>query len=199
MCVVETAGAVGREGDDVPLAEGVIERPGDVVGQALRAHLVIDGVLAAERGVALEMLAHLGCTVVQLISWTADVLRSFPDIEIDPRDLRLAHAVGPQQAGAEPLWMMDQDVQRRPLEGNAGLLEPDTHLRKNVVDEALVAGAVDQPVDDGVAAGTDRIIIVWRRGHILSLGGGVHRDISCCGPTASTLPTARIVRTRSSG
>ncbi|MGY3461254.1 hypothetical protein ACVWW5_006704 [Bradyrhizobium sp. LM3.4] len=52
---VEAAGPVGREGDEMALAERVIERPGHVFGQAFRAHLVVEGVLAAERGVAFEI------------------------------------------------------------------------------------------------------------------------------------------------
>jgi hypothetical protein len=39
-------------------------------------------------------------------------------------------------------------MKRGALEGNAGALQPNAHLAENVIDEALVAGAVDQPVDD---------------------------------------------------
>ena len=35
--------------------------------------------------------------------------------------------------------MIDQEMKRRPLEGNARSLEPDTQLSKNIVNEALVA------------------------------------------------------------
>jgi hypothetical protein len=48
--------------------------------------------------------------------------------------------------------MVDQDVKRRPLDRNACSLEPDAHLGENIVDEALVARFVYQPVQN-VAAG----------------------------------------------
>ena len=63
MRVVETTRPVGRKGHEMPLAERVVERPRHIVGQALRPHLVIDGVLAALRRIALEILAHLGGAV----------------------------------------------------------------------------------------------------------------------------------------
>ncbi|MGY4419857.1 hypothetical protein ACVWY2_002282 [Bradyrhizobium sp. JR6.1] len=47
MRIIETAGTVGREGHDMPLAERMQQRPGHIVGQALRAHVVIECVLAA--------------------------------------------------------------------------------------------------------------------------------------------------------
>jgi len=37
-------------------------------------------------------------------------------------------------------------MQRRPLDRNARLLEPDTQFRENIVDEALIARLVGQPV-----------------------------------------------------
>jgi hypothetical protein len=37
-------------------------------------------------------------------------------------------------------------MKRRPLDGNARSLEPDTQLTENIVDEALVARVVCQPV-----------------------------------------------------
>ena len=44
--------------------------------------------------------------------------------------------------------MVDQDMQRRPLDGNARSLEPDTQLGENIVDETLIARVVRQPVQD---------------------------------------------------
>lgn len=98
--------------------------------------------LAAERGIPLQLLAHFGCTVEHLVGGTADIFGASHDIEIDPPDLGLTHAVGPHDTGPQPLRMLDADVKRRPLEWNPRLLQADAHLGKNVVDEALVAGAV---------------------------------------------------------
>ena len=50
MRIVETSGPIGCKGHDMPLAESMVQRPRYIVGQAFRPHLVIDGVLAAQRG-----------------------------------------------------------------------------------------------------------------------------------------------------
>ena len=150
MRVVETAWPVGGKGHDVPLAERMVQRPRHIVGQAFRPHLVIDGVLAAERGIAFEMFAHLGGAVKDFVGGTADVFGSLPDIVVDPRELGLAHPVGPHDPGAKPLRMVDQDMKRRPLERNARPLQPDAHLGEDIVDEALVAGVVGQPAHNVV-------------------------------------------------
>jgi hypothetical protein len=42
--------------------------------------------------------------------------------------------------------MVDQEMKRGPLDGNARSLEPDTHLSENIVNEALIARVVCQPV-----------------------------------------------------
>ena len=53
----------------------------------------------------------------------------------------------------------------RPLERNARPLDPDAQLGENIVEEALIAGVVRQPVHD-VAVGID----FWRRVHGLAPG-----------------------------
>ena len=88
MRIVETSGPVGRKGHHVPLAERMVQRPRHIVGQAFFPHLVIDGVLAAQRGIAFEILAHLGRTVMDFVGGTADVFGSLPDIVVDPRQSR---------------------------------------------------------------------------------------------------------------
>ena len=60
MGVIEPPWPVGGKGHEMPLAERVVHRPRHIVGQAFCAHLVIDGVLAAQRGIAFEILAQLG-------------------------------------------------------------------------------------------------------------------------------------------
>ncbi|MCP1887214.1 hypothetical protein J2R70_000103 [Bradyrhizobium japonicum] len=105
---------------------------------------------AAERRIAFEVLAEFARTVQHFADRAADELGSLEHVEVDPRDLRFAHAIQPRKAGAEPLRMLDPDMHRRPLERNARLLEADAHLGKDVVDEALGARAVGQPVDDAV-------------------------------------------------
>jgi hypothetical protein len=65
------------------------------VGQAFRPHRVIDGVLAVQRGIAFEIFAHLGGTVMDFVGGTIDVFGSLPDIIVDSRKLGLAHPVGP--------------------------------------------------------------------------------------------------------
>ena len=85
---------------------------------------------------------------MDFVGGTIDVFGSFPDIVVDPRKLGLAHPVGPHDPGAKPLRMVDQEMKRRPLDGNARSLEPDTQLSENIVNEALVARVVCQPVHD---------------------------------------------------
>src|SRR3981081_3454278 len=187
MCVVETSGPVGCKGHDMPLAERMVQRPRHIVGQAFRPHLVIDGVLAAKRGIAFEILAHLGGTVMDFVGGTIDVFGSLPDIVVNSRKLGLALPVGPQDPGAKPLRMMDQDMKRRPLDGNARSLEPDTQLSENIVNEALIARVICQPVHNVAVGmrgdGTD----VWRRVHILLLSRDLDRRyMSCPRSTAST-------------
>src|SRR6266513_2116300 len=81
-----------------------------LVGRAFRPHLVIDGVLAAQRGIAFEILAHLAGTVMDFVGGTIDVFGSLPDIVVNSRKLGLAHPVGPHDPGAKPLRMVDQDM-----------------------------------------------------------------------------------------
>src|ERR1700704_3865694 len=171
----------------MPLAERMVQRPRHIVSQASRPHLVIDGVLAAERRIALEILAHFGGTVVDFVGGTVDVFGSLPDIVVYSRNLGLAHPVGPHDPGAKPLRMVDQDMKRRPLDGNARSLEPDTQLSENIVNEALIARDVCQPVHNVAVRmrgdGTD----VWRRVHILLLSRDLDRRyMSCPRSTAST-------------
>src|ERR1700754_1640646 len=130
MRVVETSGPIGCKGYDVLLAERMTHRPCDVVGQALRPHFVIDRVLAAQGGIAFEILPVLGGAITNFIGRTADVFGSSGDIVVDSLKLGLAHPVGPQDAGTKPLRMVDQDMEGRPLDGNVGSLEPDAQLGK---------------------------------------------------------------------
>ena len=83
MRVVETAGAVGRKGHHMPLAERVVQWQCHIVGQALRPHVAKDGVLAAKQGIAFEILADLGGAFMDLIGGTVDVFGSAPDIVVD--------------------------------------------------------------------------------------------------------------------
>ena len=80
-------------------------------------------------------------------------------------------------------------MKRRPLDGNAHPLKTHTQLGENIVNKALIARVVCQPVHN-VAAGTRGDgIDVWRRLHILLLSSDLDRtvqDMSCPGPTAST-------------
>ncbi len=129
--------------------------------------------LAPLRDIAFEIFAQLGGAVMHLVGGTADIFGSLPDVEIDPVDLGLAHPVGPHDPGAEPLRMLDQQMQRRPLERNARALDPDAHVSKDVVDEALVVRAVDQPVHDVAVGMCGERLDVWRRVHIWLLSSGL--------------------------
>src|SRR5712671_3660559 len=178
--VVETSLPVGRKGHEMPLAERMVQRPRHIVGQAFRPHLVIDGVLAAKPGIAFEILAHLGGTVMDFVGGTIDVFGSLPDVVVNSRKLCLAHPVGPHDPGAKPLRMMDQDMKRRPLDGNARSLEPDTQLSENIVNEALIARVVCQPVHNVAVrmrgGGND----VWRGVHIVLLSSDLDRRYGIC-------------------
>jgi len=82
----------------MPLAERMVQRPRHIIGQAFRPHLVIDGVLAAQRGIALEIFPQLGRTAVDFAAGTADVFGSLPDIVVEshnlpPRASRLPHMI----------------------------------------------------------------------------------------------------------
>ena len=180
MRVVETSGPVGCKGHHMPLAERMVQRPRHIIGQALLPHLVINGVLAAQRGIAFEIFAHLGRTVKEFVGRTADVFGSLPDIVIDPRNLGLAHPVGPHDPGAKPLRMVDHDVKRRPLDGNARALKPDTHLGENIVNEALIARVVGQPVHNVIVGMRGDGINVRRRIHIWLLSSDLDRRYRIC-------------------
>src|SRR5260370_42244440 len=106
MRVIEASGPVGCKGHEMPLAERMVQRPRRIVGQAFLPHLVIDGVLAAQRGIAFEILAYLGGTVMDFVGRTIDIFGSPPDIVVNSRNLGLAHPVGPHDPGAKPLRMM---------------------------------------------------------------------------------------------
>jgi hypothetical protein len=180
MRVVETSGPVGCKGHDMPLAERMVQRPRHIVSQAFRPHLVVDGVLAAQRGIAFEILAHLGGTVMDFVGGTIDIFGSLPDIVVKSRKLCLAHPVGPHDAGAKPLRVVDQDMKRRPLDGNARSLEPDTQFGENIVNETLVARLVCQPVHDVAVRMRGNGIDVWGRVHILLLSGNRDRRYRIC-------------------
>src|SRR5262245_1521558 len=95
MRVFETSGQVRCKSHEMPLAERMVNRQSDIVGQALRPHLVVEGVLAAKRWIALEVLAHLRGPVVDFMRGTTDEFGSLPDIVVNSRKLGPAHAVGP--------------------------------------------------------------------------------------------------------
>src|SRR3954447_14167379 len=103
MRVLETSGPVGCKGHEMPLAERMVKRPRHIVGQAFRPHLVIDGVLAAYRVIAFQILAHLGDTLMDLVGGTIDVFGSPPEIVVDPLNYGFAHPVGPHDPGTKPL------------------------------------------------------------------------------------------------
>jgi hypothetical protein len=96
---------------------------------------------------------------MNFVCGTADVFGSSSDIVIDSRKLGLAHPLGPHDPGAKPLRMVDQEMKRRPLDGNARPLKADTQLSENIVNEALIARVIYQPVHNVVvrirAAGID--------------------------------------------
>jgi hypothetical protein len=167
MCVVETFRPVSCEGHEMPLTERMVQRPRHIVGQAFRPHLVIDGMLAAERGIAFELLANLGGAVMDLVGGTIYVFGSLPDIVVDSLNLGLAHPVCPHHPGTKPLRVVDQNMQRRPLDGNARLLEPNAELSENIVDEALITRLVRQPVRNAAAGMRGDGIDVRRRVHVL--------------------------------
>src|ERR1700747_2033923 len=96
-----------------------------------------------------------------------DVFGSLPDIVVNSRKLSLARPVGPHDPGAKPLRMVDQEMKRRPLDGNARSLEPDTQLGENIVNKALFARVICQPVHDVAVRMRGDGIDVCLRDHIL--------------------------------
>src|SRR6267378_4691537 len=117
---------------------------------------------------------------MDLVGGTTDVFGSLPDIVVDSRNLGLAHPVSPHDPGAKPLRMMDQDMKRRALDGNARSLEPDTQLSENIVNEALIARVVCQPVHNVAVRMRAEGIDVWRRVHILLLSSDLDRRYRIC-------------------
>src|SRR5712671_3596393 len=112
---------------------------------------------------------------MDFVGGTIDVFGSLPDIVVNSRKLGLALPVGPQDPGAKPLRMMDQDMKRRPLDGNARSLEPDTQLSENIVNEALIARVICQPVHNVAVGMRGDGIDVRRRVHILLLSSDLDR------------------------
>jgi putative tryptophan/tyrosine transport system substrate-binding protein len=129
-------------------------------------HLVIDGVLAAP--------------VMDFVGGTIDIFGSPPDIVVNSGNLGLTHPVGPHDPGAEPLRMIDQDVKRRTLDGNARSLEPDTQLSENIVNEALIARVVCQPVHNVAVRMRGDGINIWRHVHTLLLSSDLDRRHKIC-------------------
>ena len=170
MGIVKTSGPVGRKRHDMTLAERMVQRPRHIVGQTLRSQLIIDRVLAAERGIAFEILAHLGRAIEDFVGGTADVFGPLADVVVDQIEFGLAHPVSPQHPRAKPLRMLDQEMKRRPLDGDARLLEPDAQFGENVVDEALLARVVCQPVENVADRMRGDGIDGWRHVHVLLPG-----------------------------
>src|SRR5580692_7325913 len=123
---------------------------------------------------------------MDFVGGTADVFGSLPDIVGYSRNLDFVHPVGPHEPGAEPLRMIDHDMKRRPLDGNVRALEPEAHFCENIVNEALIARVVDQPVHNVAVRLRSDGIDVWRGVHVLFLSGVRHQDMSCRRPTVST-------------
>src|SRR5258705_13529420 len=111
---------------------------------------------------------------------TIDVFGSLPDIVVDSRNLGLAHPVGPHESGAKPLRMVDQDMKRRPLDRNARLLEADTQFGEDIVNEALIARAVCQPMHNVAVGMRGDGFDFWRRVHILLLSSDLDRRYRIC-------------------
>src|ERR1700693_671275 len=117
---------------------------------------------------------------MDFVGGAIDVFGSLPDIVGDPGELAFAHPVGPHDPGAKPLRMVDQNVKRRPLDGNARSLEPDTQFRENIVNEALIARFVYQPVHNvAVRMRGDGIDAGWRV-HVLLLSSDLDRRYGIC-------------------
>ena len=117
------------------------------------------------------MLAHLGGSVMDFVGGTTDVFGSLPDIVGYSRNFDFVHPVGPDEPGAKPLRMVDQDMKRGPLDGNAGLPQPQTEFCEDIVNEALIARVVDQPAHDVAVRLRGDGIDVWRGVHSLFLSG----------------------------
>src|ERR1700733_7464037 len=108
------------------------------------------------------MLAYLGGPCMDFVGGTTDVFGSPRDIVVDSLDHGLAHPVDPHDPGAKPLRMLDQDMKRRPLDGNACSLEPDAQFCENIVNEALIARVVYQPAHNiAVSIRGDGIKLWW--------------------------------------
>src|ERR1700756_2397402 len=71
-------------------------------------------------------------------------------------------------------------MQRRPLDGNARSPKPDTQLRENVVNEALIARVVCQPVQNLAARMLSHGNVFWRRVHFLLLSSDQDRRYRIC-------------------
>src|SRR5882672_8274219 len=117
---------------------------------------------------------------MDFVGRTIDVFRSLPDIVVDPRNLGLAHPVGPHDPGAKPLRMVDHDMKRRPLDGNARSLKPDTQLCENFVNEALIARAACKPVHDVAVRMRRGGLDVWRRVHFVAPQSDLDRRYRIC-------------------
>jgi hypothetical protein len=65
----------------VPLVERMVQPPRCIIGQALRSHIIVDSLLASQRGTIFENLAHLGGAITDFIGGAIDVFGSFPDVQ----------------------------------------------------------------------------------------------------------------------
>src|SRR5580692_8840299 len=86
--------------------------------------------------------------------------------------------------------MLNLHMKRRALDGDTGPLQPEAHLRKDIVDETLFARVVGQPVQDVAVGICGSGIDVRRRVHIL-LQGRALRRMSCLGGVTSMDSTGK--------
>ncbi len=117
---------------------------------------------------------------MDFVGGTIYVFGSLPDIVVDSRNLGLAHPVRPHHPRAKPLRVVDQNMQRRPLDGNARSLQPGTQFGENIVNEALVARVVCQPVHNVAVRMRGDGIDFWWRVHSFLPSSDLDRRYGIC-------------------
>ena len=148
--VVEAARPIGREGDEVALAEREGEGPGDVVGHPLLAQLGEDGERIVRRRRRMQAATDLVRALLNRRG-RAEQVGVGRDAVIGGRQpLRLGHPAAPVDAHAEPLRMVGLQEHRSAGERHATALQPLAELDEHIVQETLVACLVDQPVQSSV-------------------------------------------------
>lgn len=153
----------------MPFFERVFYWPGTIICHSLGEKIVIDRISGPVRCAALQSLANLLSTTMDLADRTVDIFRrtfrSVPEcIDVGGFDARL-----PDYARTKPLRVANLEGKDGTCDGNAFSTQPLAHFHKYFVDETLTLGIGHEPVEDaGFSVGQRLSVDAEMRSSVLS-------------------------------